>query len=194
MLLLLPLVAFDIRNGSPQSLFNLVSFIYLPLLSRDQSSSGSSFETFSHSKNLLGVMRAPSKTMTLMLRRKAVTSIAKYSSQSTPCQASFAANHVSSSTISSSYSEIISRPPRPMPKSPPLSILPLSSILRSIATNSVSSSRVSLIEYVPIRMLSYAVLIVFRFSSALLSPSWPSSHVLNRRYYPPTQTHFFEAS
>lgn len=97
-------------------------------------------------RTLAHAMTGPRKTTVLLTKTKAITTSIRFSSSSLPRQASLAASHVSSTnTVPQLDSAVVSTPPRTMPKSPPLSILPLSSILRSLATTSISSSRVSLV-------------------------------------------------
>ncbi|TVY56223.1 putative proline dehydrogenase [Lachnellula suecica] len=59
-------------------------------------------------------------------------------------QSSYAPEHPSSEELSLPVSTTLSHPPPNMPRAAPLSILPLNSIIRSLAITSISSSRVLL--------------------------------------------------
>jgi hypothetical protein len=109
-----------------------------------QLSSASVFHSIIH-KSL--AMAASTKATKLLQRKSQFTSITTrcLSSQTLPRQSTYAPNYTSTEKYASLDSTVISSPPAKMPKPPPLCILPLSSLFRSLATTTISSSPVSLL-------------------------------------------------
>jgi hypothetical protein len=88
------------------------------------------------------IMAGPTKSVILFKRTKPFTLFPRtMSSRTFPRQVSITSDH--GSTDKFLDSSILSTPPPTMPKAAPLSILPLSSIIRSLAITSISSSPVS---------------------------------------------------
>lgn len=97
------------------------------------------FSTFLSSQ--LVVHSTMAITKALKSRNASLLSSRRISSQTLPRRSSITSDHTSSEKFPTAQPIAVRSPPK-MPKPTPLSILPLSSILRSLATMSISSSPV----------------------------------------------------
>ena len=140
----LPLIE-EISNAEVAALTLLISYLISSLSSLEFNLllPSSIFSLLSHFCHyLLADMAGPTKATMFFKSRKPFTPPTKaMSSRTIPRQSSIASGHDSLEKFSSE-SSVLSEPPATMPKAAPLSILPLSSIIRSMAITSISSSPV----------------------------------------------------
>ena len=122
----------------------LPSFDFFPRIASSFSTTFSiSVQWLTRSCRYSADMAGPTKTAMFFKSRKPFALQTRaMSSRTVPRQSSIASDHDSIEKFSISESQGLSDPPLTIPKAAPLSILPLASIVRSLAITSISSSPV----------------------------------------------------